>query len=90
MGQALHMEKNIAVPARSHRQISKCKLQDIKTAMSKSGAEVIKCAAFVCGLMVQKEDSLIKDIASDSNYVRRLQDERTYKLLEHFVRDYLM
>lgn len=36
--------------------------------------------------MVDKEDSIIKDISNDAHYVRRLQDERIYKLLEDFVK----
>lgn len=37
--------------------------------------------------MANKEESLIKDIAGDEQYVRRLQDERIYKYLENFVMD---
>jgi hypothetical protein len=35
--------------------------------------------------MVHKEESLIKEIASNEAYVKRLQDERVYKFLEDFV-----
>lgn len=37
--------------------------------------------------MLNKEESLIKDIANNEAYVRRLQDERIYKFLEDFVMD---
>lgn len=43
-------------------------------ALSKAIAETIKATTFVCGLMVNKEESLIKDIANDHNYIKKLQD----------------
>lgn len=55
--------------------------------MNKAAAEVLRSSTFACGLLVNKEESLIKDLAQNEAYVKRLQDERIYKYLEDFVGD---
>ncbi len=60
---------------------------EIENVLNKAASEVLRSTTFACGLMANKEESLIKDIAGDEQYVRRLQDERIYKYLENFVMD---
>ena len=43
--------------------------------------EVLKSCGVACGLMLHREDSLIKEIANDPHHIRKLQDERVFKLL---------
>jgi len=35
---------------------------------------VLKSATYACGLMVNKEESLIKDLSVESQYLQQLQD----------------